>query len=961
MAEGKALGKDDLFESDAFSDAIKGADALLKIIRETNKEIKGSLASQKQFVSTFKAKSFDDVKKLNTGLKETSNLIKIKQQLEIAEIKVLQQQQSLEQSVIKTTIEKNKLTREQLRAEQDLTKAIEAEEKQKQKQLKSLKDLNSEYKQGVKRLAEIKVQLKELKFTGQENTKVYQSLSKEFGELDKRVRGAEESVGEFQRSVGNYKEALHDVVGETGLFNSGIGKLIGTLKKLKQQQDDTGSSSSKLTNLLKLSGIGIAIAAVTALVAAFNALKDVSQKVYDESQRLKEAGIAYGIALAVPGQNANAARIATLAYYDALVLFRKELRLQQKEFQQLSLDEQDYNEIYQDSTLSFQKRNEALALAIELSEKRAAKGVEIAQAELNIINQEIAAREAIVGAGNATNDLLDKRLNAELSLNVALDDQADLVRINAQRTMEANVNAAIAEIELTRSKKLSAKGEEQILKQQLEDQQNQLEERIDINKKLLASQKATSEEEIRIFKSRIGIQFNETKLFNEENAIALKKRLEALGLGEAATAELAKIVKIYQDNVIANNDTIAKQEEEKIKRTQKIAEIDRQILQNQLDYDAEIAQQTTENVNKKREENNAKLLEGDKAFNLKRLKLREYYISIQNNLIQQEYDTAKLALEAKAEDERIKAAESIADEKVRAEEIKKINEKLAIDLDKLANKKYEAEKDATQKTKEETEALRKKQTEVVIDEIDKVTNAISKAVQRRNELANQELDTKISDTEKAIEQQQRLAERGLANTLAFEQSKAAKLQLERKRLQEQEIKQQKRVAFYNLLSGYAKTEPATALQKAILETTLAEIVAGSFIDGTENVQRDLSGNKVHNGKDGYVIAVDGSERIFNPKQNAKIGDISNDEAAQILSDYQSGKLFNYGDVTQPIINVPNQHIDLRSTNSLLLEVKKAIENKPVNHTNLSNLGDVIETQITAGVKRVLIHKRQRRI
>ena len=948
MAEGKALGKDDLFESDAFSDAIKGADELLKIIRETNKEIKGSLASQKQFVSAFKPKSFDDVKKVNTELKQTSDLIKMKQQLEIAELKVLQQQQSLEQSIIKTTIEKNRLTREQLKAEQDLTKAIEAEEKQKQKQLKSLKDLNSEYKQGVKRLAEIKVQLKELKFTGQENTKVYQSLSKEFGELDKRVRGAEESVGEFQRSVGNYKEALRDVVGETGLFNNGIGKLIGTLKKLKEQQDEAAEGSGKFGKVVKLTLIGIALAAAAS-----------AKELYDMNQAAQDAvniKIAQGKDLLLSGKPFENLERLTIS-------FRKELLKLNLEFQKLSLDEQDYNEISQDSTLSFQKRNEALAIAIGLSEKRAAVAVKIAQSEKDIADAAVAAQEAnpLIPVGGANPEYYQKQNEATLKLNAALDEQGDLIRINEQRTREANLNATIAEIELTRSKKLNAKGEEQILKQQLEDQQRQLEERIDINKKLLASQKATSQEEIRIFKEGIGIQFDETKLFNEENAIALKKRLEALGLGEAATAELAKIVKIYQDNVIANNETIAKQEEEKIKRTQKIAEIDRQILQNQLDYDAEIAQQTTENVNKKRDENNAKLLEGDKAFNLKRLKLREYYISIQNNLIQQEYDTAKLALEAKAEDERIKAAESIADEKIRAEEIKKINEKLAIDLDKLANKKYEAEKDATQKTKEETEALRKKQTEIVIDEIDKVTNAISKAVQRRNELANEELDTKISDNEKAIEQQQRLAERGLANTLAFEQSKAAKLQLERKRLQEQEIKQQKRVAFYNLLSGYAKTEPATALQKAILETTLAEIVAGSFIDGTENVQRDLSGNKVHNGKDGYVIAVDGDERIFNPKQNAKIGDISNDEAAQILSDYQSGKLFNYGDVTQPIINVPNQHIDLRSTNNLLLEVKRAIENKPVNHTNLSNLGDVIETQITAGVKRVLIHKRQRRI
>jgi hypothetical protein len=206
-----------------------------------------------------------------------------------------------------------------------------------------------------------------------------------------------------------------------------------------------------------------------------------------------------------------------------------------------------------------------------------------------------------------------------------------------------------------------------------------------------------------------------------------------------------------------------------------------------------------------------------------------------------------------------------------------------------------------------------------------------------------------------------LAERGLANTLAFEQEKSAKLQLERKRLQEQEIKQQKRLAFYNLLSGYAKTEPATALQRAILETTLAELVAGNFIDGTENVERDLKGNKVHNGTDGYVIAVDGNERIFNPKQNAKIGDISNDEAAQILADYQTGKLFNYGDDIRTITPSANIMIDLSGTNEMLSKVLRAIEDKPVNHTNLTNLGDVIETQIVSGVKKILVHKRQRRI
>ena len=207
MAEGKALGKNDLFESDAFNDAIKGADTLLNIIKSTKEEIKGSLQAQKEFVSTFKTKSYDDVKKLNNELKTTSDLIKLKQQLEVAELKVLQQQQTLEQASIKTMIEKNKLTQQQI-------KSIEAETKAQQNAEKQLRQTNGEYKKGVQALAAVKQQLKELEYTGRNNGKLFKALSNEFKELDMRVRGAEVSVGEFQRNVGNYQNTWN------GLGNS---------------------------------------------------------------------------------------------------------------------------------------------------------------------------------------------------------------------------------------------------------------------------------------------------------------------------------------------------------------------------------------------------------------------------------------------------------------------------------------------------------------------------------------------------------------------------------------------------------------------------------------------------------------------------------------------------------------------------------------------------------------------
>jgi hypothetical protein len=54
--------------------------------------------------------------------------------------------------------------------------------------------------------------------------------------------------------------------------------------------------------------------------------------------------------------------------------------------------------------------------------------------------------------------------------------------------------------------------------------------------------------------------------------------------------------------------------------------------------------------------------------------------------------------------------------------------------------------------------------------------------------------------------------------------------------------------------------------KTIIESLLADAVAGSFFKGTEKVSEDLKGNKVHSGKDGYVVAVDGSERVLTGKQ-----------------------------------------------------------------------------------------------
>lgn len=197
MAEGKALGKEDLFVNGLFDDAKRGATELLAVIKETQDTIKGSISAQKEFVSTFKAKSYDDVKQLNQAMAETNQLIKQQEQLTKAELVVAQQAEKLNQQKLKT--------------QQEEIKTASLAEKQNRATERSLNSLNGEYAKGVKQLAEIKKQLKELEFTGRNNGKLYKQLGKEFEELDKKVRKAEEGVGEFQRNVGNYPNAVKEL------------------------------------------------------------------------------------------------------------------------------------------------------------------------------------------------------------------------------------------------------------------------------------------------------------------------------------------------------------------------------------------------------------------------------------------------------------------------------------------------------------------------------------------------------------------------------------------------------------------------------------------------------------------------------------------------------------------------------------------------------------------------------
>lgn len=247
----------------------------------------------------------------------------------------------------------------------------------------------------------------------------------------------------------------------------------------------------------------------------------------------------------------------------------------------------------------------------------------------------------------------------------------------------------------------------------------------------------------------------------------------------------------------------------------------------------------------------------------------------------------------------------------------------------------------------------------------KIIDAIAKEEAEKANLIQQGFDKQISAEEKNIETQRRLAEQGKQNTLA--ESEARKLILERQKEEEkkQEIKRQKALAFFKLFASYAEENPDNALQKALRDTIIAESVAGAFIEGTENVARDLKGNKRHNGQDGYVIAVDGDERILNPYQNKKVGNMTNEALADLAYQARNGLLETAKYTTMPSNDFAKNINDSR----LLLQtialtnkmdgVIKAVENIPGVQLHLNKDGDFIEERAVKLVRTIIKHKSSR--
>lgn len=146
-----------------------------------------------------------------------------------------------------------------------------------------------------------------------------------------------------------------------------------------------------------------------------------------------------------------------------------------------------------------------------------------------------------------------------------------------------------------------------------------------------------------------------------------------------------------------------------------------------------------------------------------------------------------------------------------------------------------------------------------------------------------------------------------------------------------------------------------ARSRALLgvSTVLAQ---GTFYDGTEDTG---NGGKVDD-RGGFYAILHPNERVMTKAQNSKVGDLTNNELADIAMMYNKGELIN--PMTDLALNLnSNTEKQTDRTHLLVSEISKLrndINSKPVQQVNVDSFGNLVEVVYRNGVKDTIKYNRK---
>lgn len=880
----------------------------------------------------------------------------------LADPKTLSEAEELAKALKKLTDLENGLTS----AQKIQLKAQVLLSKQKADYKNQLKAEVSAYKELENRYAAAAQKAKNLGAALGVQSKAAKDAAKEAKALNDRLKAIDATMGEGKRNVGLYKEAIMDAAKESGLFGGKLGGLINSLKAVRDAQDKTATGAKALGNAFKLTGVGLVLAALAALKAAFDTASEFTAVVAEETEKFT-AGLK-GFTLGL-----NEGRVAFVAYTEQLIAYRKEIIILAEALQKTTLDQADFLDISNDATIGFKERNAALQESIRLGNIKAEQETDLARRALGIVDAEIAAIQKANGGREVTIEFLQKRAEAQHALNEAEDRQADQNRENAQLERQLATERTAAAIDLLLKQKQSANARKMTVEKELADEKVQLENRKKLALELAQINTKTTNEEIRIFKQGFKVKFDSNALVNEQDAVKLKQMIEEIqfldennklvGLGAEAQRILAQIVAKYQKENLEYLDTKKKLQEEEIKRTQRIAQINTEISLAQQTDDVNDLTQAYEHLDEEINKNFEKLI--NSPFSRKLQKQRQLQLDIQKQQSEDLFNAELKLLQDKAKAEIENINNTITDEKIKAAEIKKIQAQLQIDLANLQGKQLAQQTATNDEILKQDKDLAKKRLSIVLDTTQKITEGIADGLQKRAELQQQADQKDIDQRQRMLDIQMQLAAAGKDNVLG--ETLAAQAAAEEKKLQDAKkaAKQQETLAliqtFQEVLQDALKADKPflqafgeALAASGVVSSTFSKLFAG-FYEGTEDT--GTTANPLDD-KGGRPAIIHDNERIVPKRLNKKLKGISNDELVDRALSVPDSKPMFYPKINEPKVSVAE--FNARQVEEMTKEIKGLrddMNSRPVQSNRLDKLGEWTE-QIQTKAGKIIIHHKK---
>lgn len=1045
MAESKKVTANDVIQKDIFGESSKSAEKFYDIVVKTTEALTTlSKETTKQLSQAKKGETASDIKKQNELLDKSAKNRKL-----IAEAKKLEAEATLAVTKAKAAEENQEKKTNAEKAKS--AKAIEQQNSLYFQQSKRLNELRKEYK-------ELALAGKGADKSTQDLKKNIQALDKELKDLDAEVGQFNRHVGDYKnqmeealKSTDLFSAGLGKLDNNTKAIVAGFGGVVEQLKKVRQAQDVAADGSNKLGKSLKAAGITLLITAIASVFSFFTSSREGALQFDLALNKLKGtidvlvgsfSKIGSGlvdkfnaILLKIDGYtdkfslsakkraegekkiqeatklSEQATEKLTTAFdgnldaidkqiegYDeltkAIFAYEDQLRLLQVAQAKVNMDEEDFNEIAADNTISLNEQKAALEGAIKARLESARIGRQIGDTELELAGKQLelelrknkvseadiallkeqgfqtisASKLSVKASTEAINAVQEKYL-AQLS---AADKLDDLDRQEAERRRQIAQTEIINDVELIRSKKLGADAQVAILTKQVADEKIQLEERERLNDELRAKQLSAQNEEIRIL-SKLRTSRGEQAVSEAElnDLIATKdavvlagklKILRATKLSEEATTEVAKVVFEAQTNEIANNERIAKFEEEKVERLAKIRKLDQEIAIIQQNTQLQALGEVKSNKAEQQDSINKLLFTNENVFNNKiiseaqrlsdeRIAIAEEEARVKRELLDKQFEIDKEAVNKSVSDEQEKATE-------RAKIIAQYNQ----NVQKLNIESANATEDLNKKKSDDNKLLLQAQTELVVDYLNKTSDAFTEALDQRYAQQTAQQQRQIDQTNTNIARQQDLASRGQANQLAFEEARLAQQQLAAEDAAKKQAKIQDQIqtaqALLNAYNAELKQEgatPASAGARAIADVLLFKGLAKGI------VQFAADGNDMIEGpgttrSDSIPFMLSRKEGVVKADAN-----IENPGVVKSLNNGTFKELF-----TPKIPSVDTGSTAQNISNSIMLQNASKIEslleeisNKPSSQLSADALGNIVETIIENKVKKKITHKRGR--